>query len=396
MDFVKYRMDNIEPVQSLEGDSVTSDSHEPLSLTSSIFSDDSGPLFEPSSPHRMIPTDFILTDIKEESEDVLSTATSEATENDSLQGEGNHKNISLAETNFNEASYSNKTFQSGGALPETLQTGTMSENSEQFDDSEASITASPFLPVSPPPGPLLSPRYSMLLATLEESKQTPIHESPSPSWMNRLSAHSTVDDEPPPLPQSLPPGKTISPRHSIILSHDKESAELDLSDLLSRLASLYEGKRIPVAQNSKSGSSPSVILEQPQEDSASTSDRELERESFPPSPVPEMGDYTDGALESEENVPQLAGSPIIEPPEEFTERTLEYADSALAPHKKDSVTSESSSYGKEQNDSDVNSSTAQNTADSIKSQHQNLNRDFSGHNLPISLKSPELLCRKAG
>ena len=394
MDFVKYRMDNREPIQSLQGDSsVTSDSHEPLSLNSSIFSDDSGPLFEPTSPHRMMPSDFILTDIKEESEDILSTATSEATENDFLLGEGTHRTILLAETNFNEASYSSKTFQSGDAL---LEAGTTSENSEHFDENEASMSASPFLPVSPPPGPLLSPRYSMLLATSEESKQTDSNES-STSWMNRFSVLSTVDDEPPPLPQSLPPGKTISPRHSIILSHDKESAELDLSDLLSRLASLYEGKRTPVAQNLKSGSSSLVILEQPQENSASTSGNELEQESLPPSPIPEMEDYTDGALPSEENTPKLAGSPIIEPPVEFADRgELEYADSAVVPHKKDSVTSVGSSYGEGQSDSDLNSPTLPQNTESIKSQHQDLNRDFSRGSLPISLKSPELLSRKAG
>lgn len=159
-------------------------------------------LFEPSSPLQ-INSNFLLPDIMEESENersesvrssllssdgmvIKSPTRQKFTKFDPFEETG----LDVAETNFDN----------DVPLP--------------INDNELNVSGSPIeppiLPVSPPPGPLLSPRYSaMLLESSEKDDQ------------NRFSV---VSEMAPPLPTSLPPGKLI-PRES--LYQDPES-KIDL------------------------------------------------------------------------------------------------------------------------------------------------------------------------
>ena len=88
-----------------------------------------------------------------------------------------------------------------------------SDNGQHFNASGSPVEP-PILPVSPPPGPLLSPRYSMMLLDSNERVND----------YNRFSVVSVSSEMAPPLPTSLPPGKLI-PRES--LYQDPES-KIDL------------------------------------------------------------------------------------------------------------------------------------------------------------------------
>lgn len=99
-------------------------------------------------------------------------------------------------------------------------------SSQQSQDSRDSP---PSLPISPPPGPTLLPRFSIVIS---DGKSLPDNVLKSTSLTsanvlsglslqtegvsNRYSVVSLLDDAPPPLPSSLPPGKLISPRHSVL------------------------------------------------------------------------------------------------------------------------------------------------------------------------------------
>ena len=166
--------------------------------------DDSLPeLFQPSSPLH-ISKNFILPDIMEESEnDQSESQRSSLLSCDGTFQRNKHKvsqfdpfeeaGLDVIETNFDDDDV---------PLP-------------YFDDQEDCHNVSgspqdpPILPVSPPPGPLLSPRVSMMLL---ENEQTSEH--------NRLSVLSTSSEMAPPLPTSLPPGNLI-PRESMY--HDSET-----------------------------------------------------------------------------------------------------------------------------------------------------------------------------
>ena len=162
-------------------------------------------LFEPTSPLHLMPTG-ILHDIAEETEGDTECERSwngreEAHPLPQLAAEDDE--IEYGETEFFDAMDTTATSQ------DVLMIGT----------SPAGVAPPPCLPVSPPPGPVLSPRLSMLLA---ETNGTNINGTPSPhqsttDYQNRLSvASQSGDSPPPPLPSSLPPGKLISPRHSLM------------------------------------------------------------------------------------------------------------------------------------------------------------------------------------
>ena len=206
------------------------------------YEEDLPELFHPSSPIEFN-KEFILPDIMEENEDLLE---SEGEVESTIMGEKEKLNAGALEFNpFEEAGLKDiecaeTSFSDGGPLAKELR----DSNKDTVTDLERlqvqgstqstqSPPETPTLPLSPPPGPLLSPRYSLLF-----SKDSP---SPSPDLSHshilipdcqhdskdaqsssrisvRLSTISLTDDTPPPLPSSLPPGKLISPRHSIILS----------------------------------------------------------------------------------------------------------------------------------------------------------------------------------
>ena len=169
-------------------------------------------LFEPSSPLQ-IGSNFLLPDIMEESENerseslrssllssdgmiIKSPSKQKFTKFDPFEEIG----LDVIETNFD----------SDVPLP----VNDDNCDDEQAPDASESPVDPPILPVSPPPGPLLSPRYSMML--LESSEQDDY---------NRFSIVSVSSEMAPPLPTSLPPGRLI-PRESL-LYQDPES-KIDL------------------------------------------------------------------------------------------------------------------------------------------------------------------------
>lgn len=154
-------------------------------------------LFEPSSPLQ-IGNNFLLPDIMEESENerseslrssllssdgiiIKSPSKQKFTKFDPFEETG----LDVIETNFDND------------VP--LPVNDDNSDDEQAPDASGSPVDPPILPVSPPPGPLLSPRYSMML--LESSEQDDY---------NRFSVVSVSSEMAPSLPTSLPPGKLIS------------------------------------------------------------------------------------------------------------------------------------------------------------------------------------------
>ena len=175
-----------------------------------IGTDEESPpeLFQPSSPLQ-INKNFLLPDIMEESENeqseslkssmlsldgtlIKSPSRQEFTKFDPFEETG----LDVVETNFDND------------LPLPIH-----DNVEDLN-APGSPAEPPILPVSPPPGPLLSPRHSMML--LESSAQDNEH--------SRFSVVSTSSEIAPPFPISPPPGRLI-PRESLYL--DPES-KIDL------------------------------------------------------------------------------------------------------------------------------------------------------------------------
>ena len=234
-------------------------------------------LFHPSSPIEFN-KEFILPDIMEENEDVLeseveSTVTGESIGKEKLNTdtlefnpfeEVGLRDIECAETSFSEGGPHAMALRDTAADLERLQV----QGSPQ---STQSPPETPTLPLSPPPGPLLSPRYSLLFSKESLSPSPDLshshslipgceHDSKDSSSRIsvRLSTISLADDTPPPLPSSLPPGKLISPRHSMILSpgtvnfndietfiRSSDAGYLDLHQLAAQLAQIPEcGERL--------------------------------------------------------------------------------------------------------------------------------------------------------
>ena len=165
-------------------------------------------LFQPSSPLQ-ISKNFILPDIMEESENDQSESMrssiisadgtinrSPVKQDDSNFDPFEETGLDVIETNFND----------DVPLPDFDDV----TDDQQFHNVSGSPQEPPILPVSPPPGPLLSPRFSMM--------------SEHASDPNRFSVVSVSNEMPPPLPISLPPGKLI-PRESM---YQDSEAQVDL------------------------------------------------------------------------------------------------------------------------------------------------------------------------
>lgn len=170
-------------------------------------------LFQPSSPLQ-ISKNFILPDIMEESE----TDQSESLRSSILSSDGiinrspvkpdispkfdpfDETGLDVVETNFDDDDVPLPNFGSDN-------------DDEEYHNVSGSSQEPPILPVSPPPGPLLSPRFSMM--TLQNE---PIGDP------NRFSVASVSSEMAPPLPTSLPPGSLI-PRESM---YQESGAQIDL------------------------------------------------------------------------------------------------------------------------------------------------------------------------
>ena len=225
-------------------------------------------LYEPTAPLHLTPSG-ILHDIAEETECDTEFEHSWNV-GGSTNGIGNRvlppelEDLEYAETNFLDNTGSTTDFNDQSVTEPVISPG---------------VVSPPSLPVSPPPGPVLSPRLSMLLAEAtgaEEGQATPQISDPR----NRLSTTSLSGDvPPPPLPTSLPPGKLISPRHSLMdLEHgrcpDSNTGSvgmgLDFALLSQRVADMSDEPR--------TGSHDSVPNEEEQNGDQAQS-AELERES---------------------------------------------------------------------------------------------------------------------
>jgi hypothetical protein len=176
-------------------------------------------LFQPSSPFR-ITEEFILPDILEESEELDADTDLENAHEHSMNKSdllSIHSSLDDGEfdikvTNFNDEQFFDDT-------------GTVEPQSANPEKQTPDLTP-PVLPISPPPGPLLptSPPPGPLISMetpLASNKSTPPEEYNPVNF--RRSVAGALEDLPPPLPTTLPPGKLISPRHS--------SGFLDLAEL---------------------------------------------------------------------------------------------------------------------------------------------------------------------
>ena len=163
-------------------------------------------LYEPTSPLHLMPTG-ILHDIAEETEGDTECEHSWNTRDGALGSTAGNEIISgdveYAETGFFE----------------NPADGDITHNEVVMEvPPTPGVAPPPSLPVSPPPGPVLSPRLSMLLAESAAAKDGTLNNARplNQDLTNRLSVASTSGDSPPPLPSSLPPGKLISPRNSLM------------------------------------------------------------------------------------------------------------------------------------------------------------------------------------
>ncbi len=325
-----------------------------MSPTSELsLGDEDHTLFEPSSSLKVIPQEFILPDIAEESDSasrplsILSEVEQTRLHESEIKYRDHTNKQHAAAKAFNRRSldYTRQSFEEAGL--DVIETkfdndqllnrivDTMSEMSTSFEADE-SLPEPPFLPVSPPPGPLLSPRYSILLAALEENKAnacTVEDKQRTSAIIHRLSTINMVDDEPPPLPETLPPGKMMSPRHSKLLAqggNTSEMSQLDLSILLSKMNSLEKSKASPSEQNN----------------STTTVTVDLEEEQvlalLPPPDIDEETVQRRGS--SLKLTPSFLRS--IEPPQEFTDSGLPETDEtpATSEHTPSKVTSQSSCH----------------------------------------------------
>ena len=199
-------------------------------------------LFKPSMV--ISEEDHILPDIAEESEDENDPLKkSAAMENNTLKNKLD--NLIEEASGGNEVEISETDF---SALHSTAE----EEGSGKVIPEASSLSGSPSLPLSPPPGPML-PRLSQFI-----SSEAPPGLEGSPPLPPRLASsnnkHSAVslteEDTPPPLPTSLPPGKVISPRHSIVGSPNLSVTNLiggsegvlDLAQLNSKITQIVTDK----------------------------------------------------------------------------------------------------------------------------------------------------------
>lgn len=168
-------------------------------------------LYKPTAPLHLTPSG-ILHDIAEETE-----CDTEFEHSWNVAGSTNGVGNRVLPTELEELEYAETNF-----LDNTGSTTDFNDQNVTEPLTSPGVISPPSLPVTPPPGPVLSPRLSMLLAEAAgaEGGQATLQISDP---KNRLSTASLSGDvPPPPLPTSLPPGKLISPRHSLMdLEHGR-------------------------------------------------------------------------------------------------------------------------------------------------------------------------------
>lgn len=265
-------------------------------------------LFQPSSPFK-IKEEFILPDIIEEAEGAETDSLGNTLENSfqdcdrsSLHSSLDDGDLDIMETSFSEATLSRQLISIG-----------RSDTNPNLDP--------PMLPVSPPPGPLLSPE----LDVVSNAHQQPPYKGGYDTGGMKSYRHSVagmLEDIPPPLPLMGPPGKMISPRHSRFIDLADFSApnsmrELDVSQLvlkMSRMTSEVESKDPP--------------LQKLNEDKVSVKFDEV----LPPL----LQDYPNGDFDTSDPsiIRQRLGSyhlKTFEPPKEFSDSGFQDTDMNTSP-----------------------------------------------------------------
>lgn len=324
-------------------------------------------LFEPSSPLRMIPEAFTLPDIQEEGDEADSLSL-----NNNFSEPHNKSRSSLAspthadgdneeilyypvlckQTHKESFDSARESFEEAGLdIVETAFDGfelkenetskdllNISSNTDipvSFDGksyafSEESRIDPPILPVSPPPGPLLSPRYSMLLA---EKEQSYLDGAPGADANHEISALlnrtiSIADEEPPPLPESLPPGKIISPRHSTLLMQNKSTDQnrvdlLDLRLLLSKISAVYSNQETKNRQKEADQQTENLVQS---EITTENGNPASDRDTLDDERVLALAPHIENVNEHDAERPKKSNLKItpsflshLEPPKEFTD-----------------------------------------------------------------------------
>lgn len=269
-------------------------------------------LFQPSSPFQL-QEEFILPDIMEETEETEVESIYNA------QG-------GLPEANLDALSRHS-------SLEDEDVEETVFESEEEFEPDKKSPTglpvedfAPPMLPISPPPGPLLSPETDTTktakttILPIQSSSPPPDRRRPSLESRYRRSVAGSLEDMPPPLPLAPPPGKLISPRHSKFfdltdISRSSSKGDVDLSQLLFKMNALVPVKKQP-------------------DELATTADHEEKSDSKSDEilamvpPVPEFDDDLNEE-ESPTITRQRLGSyhlKTLEPPKEFSDSGFQDTD----------------------------------------------------------------------
>ena len=270
---------------------------------------DSPQLFQPSLPVQT--TGFILPNIEEESEEGEVMPSSYEAAAAAAPFSFEDVGLEEIETSFNDRS----------PLAHSLCQANQVSTPLSTPPPRYALSADPpILPLSPPPGPLLSP------SALQDR---PAANSQDSTLLNRQSA--LLDDTPPPpLPTSLPPGKLISPRHSLLLlgygaysADDLETTlkeadcRLDLSILLSKLENL---RTEPATEKEE------VVATQELSVASTDEGSDTERGVSLPPPVDD-GDTQDFICGS--GVALTGGEAAFKLPQLFLEPPIEFSDSGF-------------------------------------------------------------------
>ena len=165
-------------------------------------------LFQPSSPFT-VKEEFILPDIMEEAEEAETESASLEAEVQERDAPSPHSSLDDGELDIEETNFSNGNLFS--SVHETLGGNEVPETSPlNFNP--------PRLPVSPPPGPLLSPELEVVseqpTASITESPRLLTRVKYNPMTSRHSMMEGMLNDLPPPLPITQPPGKLIPPRQS--------------------------------------------------------------------------------------------------------------------------------------------------------------------------------------
>lgn len=270
-------------------------------------------LFQPSSPFK-VTEEFLLPDIIEETEEMETDSLENPLENSfqdqdhsSLHSSLNDGELDIKETSFNEATLPGLS----QAFEELPSIGELDMN-PNLDP--------PMLPVSPPPGPLLSPELDVVSDVHQEVPYKEGYDAEEAKGY-RHSVAGTCEDIPPPLPLTGPPGKMISPRHSRFIDLADLSADfkpnsmgkLDVSQLVLKMSKVVTKVEPPFQKTS--------------EDKVLETESVKSSEILPPLPL----DYPDADFDTSDAsiIRQRLGShhlKTFEPPKEFSDSGFQDTD----------------------------------------------------------------------